>query len=321
MLLPSDVHNDNDATTDNNDDDADDDEQDAEGVSWGFSSALYIPHNEQGNRVHRPGELKSLDPRLIYMIRDLNLLFGTNHEIYNNEARIQQLKSHNAILQETNDFLKRIVDRTTKNLVLSKETEIDELIKLRTEKLQTQIASGTAAIEDLKRQVEKLVSKTDANTLQEDKVVLKDMTDVSGWSLMNDGSVFVFQKDAEGVNKVAFVLEGADILQSQVDKQFYQYEKAEKSESESESENENEITDENESELAKLFIQTMEVMDKDKDQNKDEDETEFARHLRDLEDLAESEENEGAVESQKTEDALEGRNEDSFEKYDDYNDW
>ncbi|KAM8713109.1 hypothetical protein ACLKA7_013427 [Drosophila subpalustris] len=286
-------------------------------VSWGFSSAFYIPHNEQGNRLHRPGELKSVDPRLIYMLSDLNLLFGTNHEIDNNEVQIQQLKSNNAELQETNDFLKRIVDRTTKNLLLSKETEIDELIKLRTEKLESEIASGTAAIEDLKRQVEKLVSKTDANTLQEDKVVLKDMTDVSGWSLMNDGSVFVFQKDAEGGDEVAFVLKGADILQSQVDKQFYQYEKAEKSESESE----NEITDENESELAKLFVQTMEVMDKDKDQNKYENETEFARVLRDLEDLAESEENEGAVELQQKEDVLEGKNEDSFITYDDYNDW
>ncbi|XP_034479238.1 uncharacterized protein LOC117785379 [Drosophila innubila] len=181
-------------------------------VSWGFSSAFFFPNLEKAAARENPvytysstlGRFVEVEPVNNYLPMNMEDMFATRANYIHKNALIQQLISHNAELQNTNHFLTKIAERSIEHLALLGETKIDDLIKLKTEKLQSEITANTAAIEDLKRKVANLVPKKDSDILKEDKDVSEPEEDLIELLLQGEG-------------------DGEDTLESQVNTELYQY--------------------------------------------------------------------------------------------------
>ncbi|XP_034483846.1 fibrinogen-like protein 1 [Drosophila innubila] len=82
------------------------------------------------------------------------------------EFLIRELKTHNFELQNANEFLKNTVEQLTKTLESTVHNLIEELITLKTEKLQNVITEHEATIEELNSQIAKLKPESDFKTLE-----------------------------------------------------------------------------------------------------------------------------------------------------------
>ncbi|XP_034483848.1 angiopoietin-related protein 7-like isoform X2 [Drosophila innubila] len=153
-------------------------------VSWNSSSGYSIPDIEDietndlivdtkdaPHYLIAYNTVKPLLSKLKEKVRELYQIIEPNDSEMN---YVQELKSHNSELQNTNEFLKKTVQQLTNNMELTVKDVIDQLKALKTEKLQKELAKKATCIEELDIQIDELKPERDSDVLNAFELAEKD---------------------------------------------------------------------------------------------------------------------------------------------------